>query len=150
MARYLGPKPRWIYTTGNNALAGTAGMRQPVHKDTRYRHPKCPFLVVCNTALNDFTIDNGATEFWLGTHAFTDETVQEVRSGGELPEGVLEGQPACSVLPEAVEARRLVRPPIRACMKKGDVMLRDIRTWHAGMPNNTSRDRIMIAQTWMV
>lgn len=143
-------------TTGNNALQGTGGLRQPVHKDTRFRHPKCPFLVIANTALVDFTIENGATEFWLGTHAYSDETCQTVATETTIKhdESVKKeqrvGNPACPIRPEAVEARRSIRPPIQATMKKGDVMLRDFRCWHAGMPNNTDQDRIMVAQAWMV
>ncbi|RFU33067.1 hypothetical protein B7463_g3266, partial [Scytalidium lignicola] len=155
MNAYLGEKPKWVMTTGNNALKGTGGLRQPVHKDTRFRHPKCPFLVIANTALVDFTMENGATEFWLGTHAYSDETCQTVISPESIkhdesvkkPQKV--GNPACPIRPEAVEARRLIRPPIQATMKKGDVMLRDFRCWHAGMPNNTEQDRIMVAQAWM-
>lgn len=136
--------------TGNNALAGTGGLRQPVHKDTRFRHPKCPFIVVANTALNDFTLENGATEFWLGTHAFTDERDQYISTPETVAEKQKVGTPSCNILEDAVEARRAVRPPIRAVMSRGDVMLRDVRTWHAGMPNSTEDDRIMVAQIWMV
>ncbi|RDW63514.1 hypothetical protein BP6252_11059 [Coleophoma cylindrospora] len=151
---YLGYQPRWIFSTGNNALSGTNGMRQPVHKDTRYRHPKCPFLVVANTAICDFTIENGATEFWLGTHAFTDETCQTTVDSKDIQRDATAswksviGDPSTPIRPEAVEARRQIRPPIQALMKKGDVMLRDMRTWHAGMPNETDKDRIMLAQAW--
>lgn len=137
-------------STGNNALAGTGGLRQPVHKDTRFRHPKCPFVVVANTAIVDFTEENGATEFWLGSHAFSDERDQTVAT----PETVFGkqkiGSPSCPVKSEVVEARRKIRPPIQATMKKGDVMLRDFRCWHAGMPNGTDKDRIMVAQIWAV
>jgi ectoine hydroxylase-related dioxygenase (phytanoyl-CoA dioxygenase family) len=113
-------------------------------------------LVIANTALVDFTEENGATEFWLGTHAYSDETCQTIATpeliakdeSVKKPQTV--GDPACPVRPEAVEARRALRPPVLATMKKGDVMLRDFRTWHAGMPNNTEEDRIMIGQAWMV
>lgn len=156
MNAYLGENPKWLYTVGNNALKGTGGLRQPVHKDTRFRHPKCPFLVISNTALVDFTLENGATEFWLGTHAYTDETCQtkatsdSIKHDESVKKPQKEGNPACPVRPEAVEARRAIRPPIRAVMNKGDVMLRDFRTWHAGMPNNTQNDRIMAAQAFSV
>ncbi|OAP55488.1 hypothetical protein AYL99_10461 [Fonsecaea erecta] len=149
MNAYLGANPKWIMSTGNNALAGTGGLRQPVHKDTRFRHPKCPFVIVANTALNDFTLENGATEFWLGSHAFTDERDQTIATPETVFGKQKVGTPSCPVLEEAVEARRAVRPPVRATMKKGDVMLRDFRTWHAGMPNATEQDRIMVAQIWM-
>jgi len=149
MNAYLGERPKWVMSTGNNALAGTGGLRQPVHKDTRFRHPYCPFVVVANTAVSEFTLENGATEFWLGSHAHTDERHQTVAT----PETVFGkqkiGSPSCPVLEDAVEARRAIRPPVQACMKKGDVMLRDFRCWHAGMPNATDTDRIMIAQIWM-
>lgn len=42
--RYLGERPKWVMSTGNNALANTGGLRQPVHKDTRFRHPKVSHL----------------------------------------------------------------------------------------------------------
>jgi ectoine hydroxylase-related dioxygenase (phytanoyl-CoA dioxygenase family) len=137
-------------STGNNALAGTGGLRQPVHKDTRFRHPKCPFVVVANTALNDFTLENGATEFWLGTHAFSDENDQTIATPETVFGKQKVGTPSCPVREDVVEARRRVRPPVRAIMGKGDVMLRDFRCWHAGMPNATDEDRIMVAQIWMV
>jgi ectoine hydroxylase-related dioxygenase (phytanoyl-CoA dioxygenase family) len=150
VSRYLGDNPKWAMTTGNNALPGTAGMRQPVHKDTRFKHPKCPFVCIANTALNDFNIENGATEFWLGTHAFTDEREQIISTPETVFQEQTAGTPTCFIKEEVVEARRLVRPPVMATMKKGDVMLRDFRCWHAGMPNSTDKDRIMIAQGWMV
>jgi len=149
MNAYLGERPKWAMLTGNNALKGTAGLRQPVHKDTRFKHPKCPFVVIANTALVDFTEENGATEFWLGTHAHTDSTEQTVATEKTAFGKQRVGEPACPVLNEAVEARRRVRPPIAAVMKKGDVMLRDFRCWHAGMPNSSDHDRIMVAQAWM-
>lgn len=151
---YLGERPKWVRANGNNALAGTGGLRQPVHKDPRFKHPKCPFVVVANTALGDFTEDNGATEFWLGTHAYSDETCQTIATPDnvfktkEIEQAV--GAPSGPIREELVEARRLVRPPVLATMNKGDVMLRDFRTWHAGMPNSTDQDRIMVAQLWMV
>jgi len=149
MNAYLGVNPKWIMSTGNNALAGTGGLRQPVHKDTRFLHPKCPFVVVANTALNDFNLENGATEFWLGTHAFSDENDQTLATPETVFGKQKVGTPSCPVREEAVEARRAVRPPVRAIMAKGDVMLRDFRCWHAGMPNATDEDRIMVAQIWM-
>lgn len=39
MGRYLGSKPVTNFCTANNALAGTGGMRQPVHKDITFHHP---------------------------------------------------------------------------------------------------------------
>ena len=60
------------------------------------------------------------------------------------------GEPTCNVLPDVVEQRRKVRPPIQPSCEKGDVMLRDVRTWHAGMPNESEQYRIMIALGYQV
>jgi hypothetical protein len=60
------------------------------------------------------------------------------------------GEPTCNVLPEVVEARRLVRPPTQPSCEKGDIMLRDLRTWHAGMPNESEDYRIMLALGYQV
>src|ERR1700761_4766675 len=74
--RYLGDKPICNWITSNNALAKTGGMRQPVHKDNTYPHPQFPYYFIANIPLCDFTIANGSTEFWLGSHAHTSETDQ--------------------------------------------------------------------------
>lgn len=142
---YLGSKPIWNFTTGNNALAGTAGLRQPVHKDITFHHPTAPFYVIANIVLSDFSEANGATEFWLGSHSHTTSADQvpcteETKVRKQVP-----GDPSCNVKPEIVEQRRQVRPPIQAGCRKGDIMIRDLRTWHAGMPNNSEQDRIMVA-----
>jgi hypothetical protein len=142
---YLGSKPIWNFTTGNNALAGTDAMRQPVHKDITFHHPTAPFHFIANFVLDDFSVANGATEFWLGSHAHTTSEDQipctnETRLRDQVP-----GDPSCAVKPEVVEARRKARPPIQAHCCKGDVMIRDLRTWHAGMPNTSCEDRIMVA-----
>lgn len=113
-------------------------------------------MVTANTPICDFTIENGATEFWLGTHALTDETCQtEVQSADMQKDSsgawkMKLGAPNAPIRPEVVEARRKVRPPLQATVRKGDVVLRDMRTWHAGMPNETENDRIMLAQAWAV
>lgn len=58
---YLGSKPIINFVTGNNALTGTGGMRQPVHKDITFHHPECPFYFIVNIFLCDFSVANGAT-----------------------------------------------------------------------------------------
>ncbi|KAH8895866.1 hypothetical protein GQ53DRAFT_714568 [Thozetella sp. PMI_491] len=132
---YLGARPRWNFITGNNALAGTGGLRQPVHKDIRWKgHPTAPFYVIANVPLADFSPENGSTEFWLGSHKNTTTADQETATGR-----------TCFVLPEKLEERRTVRPPIQARAKKGSITLRDLRLWHAGMPNPSGENRIMMA-----
>ncbi|KAK3114838.1 hypothetical protein LTR53_006418 [Teratosphaeriaceae sp. CCFEE 6253] len=144
---YLGSTPITNFMTANNALAGTGGLRQPVHKDIPFLHPTCPFYFIANIVLSDFTSANGATEFWLGSHAQTTSadqvvcTPQTKRFRGQVPGR----DPTCDVKGELVEQRRKVRPPVLAECRRGDVVIRDLRTWHAGMPNNTTEDRLMVA-----
>ncbi|KAE9367865.1 phytanoyl-dioxygenase family protein [Stipitochalara longipes BDJ] len=144
---YLGAKPIFNFITGNNALPHTNGLRQPVHKDITFFHPQAPFFVIANIPLCPFNPSTGSTEFWLGSHASTSGQQQVLAT----PESTLSnaklriGEPTCNVISEVVEARRQVRPPIQPSCEKGDIMLRDLRTWHAGMPNESEDYRIMLA-----
>ncbi|KAK4546427.1 hypothetical protein LTR36_002104 [Oleoguttula mirabilis] len=142
---YLGSKPITNFMTANNALAGTGGMRQPVHKDITFHHPTCPFYVIANIVLSDFSVENGSTEFWLGSHAHTTREDQVPCTEDTKVRDQVPGDPSCNVKPDVVERRRQVRPPIQAPCSKGDIMIRDLRTWHAGMPNDSDNDRIMVA-----
>ena len=125
-------------------------MRQPVHKDITFHHPTCPFYFIANIVLSDFTIENGATEFWLGSHAETTSEDQVPCDEETKVRQQVVGDPSCNVLPDQVERRRKVRPPIQAQCSKGDVLIRDLRTWHAGMPNYSKNDRIMVAIGYQV
>lgn len=60
------------------------------------------------------------------------------------------GEPSCNVKPEVYEQRRDVRPPIQVVCEKGDMFIRDLRTFHAGMPNESDEDRIMVAIGYQV
>lgn len=149
---YLGHKPIFNWITSNNALANTGGMRQPVHKDNAYPHPQFPYYFIANIPLCDFTIENGATEFWLGSHAHTSEHDQvHVADSKDLetyPYSRI-GWPVPPITLEAVEARRKIRSPVQPECSRGDIMIRDIRTWHAGMPNHSDQHRIMIGLGYM-
>lgn len=138
------------FMTSNNALASTKGLRQPVHKDITFHHPTCPFYFIANIVLSDFSVENGATEFWLGSRAHTTSADQvpcteETKVRKQVP-----GDPSCNVRPEVVERRRAVRGPVQARCEKGDIMIRDLRTWHAGMPNHSENDRLMVAVGYQV
>jgi ectoine hydroxylase-related dioxygenase (phytanoyl-CoA dioxygenase family) len=78
-----------------------------------------PWLVVVNFPLIDFTPENGGTEIWPGTHLNTDERDLAERCG--------------------------VIPSIRATVRVGDLVIRDLRTWHRGVPNRTNVIRTMLA-----
>lgn len=67
---------------------------------------------------------------WPGTHLDTSVNFQS---------GNIE------VTENRLEARRLVRPPLQPVVKAGSVVIRDMRMWHAGMPNRTTTPRPMIA-----
>ncbi|XMA20067.1 hypothetical protein WAI453_012858 [Rhynchosporium graminicola] len=144
---YLGTKPIWNFLTGNNALPKTNGLRQPVHKDITFFHPQCPFFLIANVPLCPFDVTTGSTEFWLGSHASTTGKDQEIATAEtKLANATLrEGEPSIFVLPELIEKRRQTRPPIQPVCERGDIMLRDVRTWHAGMPNESENYRIMLA-----
>lgn len=151
MNAYLGARPIWNFLTGNNALPRTSGIRQPVHKDITFSHPQCPFFVIVNVPLCSFNTNTGSTEFWLGSHASTSGKDQVFTTNTEetAPANptVKVGEPLHYgyVLPELVEKRRQMRPPLQPVCEKGDIMLRDVRTWHAGMPNESDNYRVMLA-----
>jgi hypothetical protein len=77
----------------------------------------------------DVSPENGATEIWPGTHR-------------ELYVGMGDD---IKIPPQALEARREICPPIQPTFRRGSMLIRDIRLWHAGMPNRTSAPRPMIA-----
>lgn len=152
MNAYLGANPIWNFLTGNNALPKTNGLRQRVHKDIIFHHPLCPFFVIANIPLCPFNPSTGSTEFWLGSHAHTSAKDQEVAtSESALANARLrDGDPITFVLPEVVEERRAIRPPVQPVCGPGDIMLRDLRSWHAGMPNESDEYRIMLALGYQV
>lgn len=99
-------------------------------------------------------MENGATEFWLGSHAHTTQSEQKIADTEEdiapYP-GLTEiGGYIPPIGDEIREARREIRPPIQPACARGDVMIRDLRLWHAGMPNLSSAHRVMLALGYMV
>lgn len=136
----LGPKPHVNYVNGNTALGGFNGARQNVHADLTFNHGLFPFAMVTNYYLVDTSPANGSTEIWLGTHrdtSFADhKNCVEDASGDELKFGIKE---------ELLEARREYAPPIQGVVKRGSVVIRDLRLWHAGLCNPSPDPRIMLA-----
>lgn len=130
----LGTGVKNAYYSGNTAVPGS-GSRQPVHPDVAQLWPDLqvatpPFGLVVNVPVVDMTPENGSTEIWPGTHKDTTLCIQM----GDI-----------KVPLEAVEARRKIVPPIQPSVRAGSVIIRDIRMWHAGMPNHTDTPRPMIA-----
>lgn len=126
-------------------------MRQPVHKDCTFAHPQYPYYFIANIPLCDFTTETGATEFWLGSHAHASFREQVIAT---TPEQIVEygrlGEPLPAITEEAKEARRAIRPPIQPECAPGDIMIRDLRLWHAGMPNESDKHRIMLGLGYQV
>jgi ectoine hydroxylase-related dioxygenase (phytanoyl-CoA dioxygenase family) len=153
IARYLGQKPIWNWLASNTALSGTKGMRQPVHKDCSFPHPQYPYYIIGNIPLCEFTAENGATEFWLGSHAHASWREQVIADKPEhieaYPEGRM-GDPIPEVIEKAKEERYKIRPPTQPACSPGDIMIRDLRLWHAGMPNGTDQHRVMLALGYQV
>ncbi|KAH8900012.1 phytanoyl-CoA dioxygenase [Thozetella sp. PMI_491] len=130
----LGPKPNWTFCSANSAmppLPGASPQRQPVHSDAGFDHPSHPFAFVVNIPLITMTPHNGSTELWLGTHTFGVGEHEGARAG-RIKEHVLAEQ-------------RKTRGPSQPTVKKGSIVIRDLRLWHAGMPNPSDEVRIMLA-----
>lgn len=103
---------------------------QPVHRDTpplfgvEQSSPTPVTHLVLNVPLCPFTMENGATEFWPATHLIVDKVPEQ---GKRLDE----------------RAARL--PSIRTLLPLGSLVLRDLRGWHRGTPNNSDHSRTMLA-----
>merc|ERR1711939_725374 len=130
LAALLGPRPKLRYLHGNTALKGVG--RQDVHSDLFFDSPNYPFAIAANIMLVDATIENGTTEVWLGTAR--DTGIQDRREPN-VP----------MIKTELLEERRKVRPPVQPFVPKGSIVLRDLRTWHAGVANGTDTPRMMLA-----
>jgi ectoine hydroxylase-related dioxygenase (phytanoyl-CoA dioxygenase family) len=130
---YLGPNATWNMISGNNALPNGV-KRQPVHSDAMCNHPPAPFYVVANVYTCDASAANGSTEIWLGTHPFNTEAQTPPGPNGET-----------HIRDEYIEERKKLLPGINPIVKKGSVLLRDMRLWHAGVSNDSNEMRYMIA-----
>ncbi|KAK2614640.1 hypothetical protein N8I77_001448 [Diaporthe amygdali] len=134
----LGPRPKWTFCSANSAmppLLGASPQRQPVHSDADFDNPSHPFALVINIPLVTMTPENGSTELWLGTHT-ADVSAQEGKHGDRASGRIKE-----SLLAD----RRGVRGPSQPDVRKGSIVLRDLRLWHAGMPNMSEEVRVMLA-----
>jgi len=129
MSAVIGPRSEFRWFHGNTAVKSTK--RQVVHCDFGWDYYDFPTGIVTNIMLQDVAPANGSTEIWLGTHKLA-----SLKQHAKPP---LRGMD-----PGAVEERRRVRPPVYPCMKKGSLILRDMRLWHAGMPNSTDTPRFML------
>jgi hypothetical protein len=130
----MGPELVCHYANGNTALHATG--RQPVHSDIHTTHPMFPFAYAINIPLCDVSPENGSTEIWPGSHQ--DSHIGQHGNGES-------GESHLTIESSLVEERREYCPPLQPSSRKGSLIIRDIRLWHAGMPNRTSAPRIMLA-----
>ncbi|KAK5133768.1 hypothetical protein LTR08_007418 [Meristemomyces frigidus] len=117
LSAVMGPKLVCHYANGNTALKAEG--RQPVHSDIEKPHPLYPFAYAINIPLCDTSVENA---YSLGDEEF-----------------------GLTIKPDLLSERRKHSPPIQPSTKKGSLVPRDIRLWHAGMPNRTDKPRIMLA-----
>jgi hypothetical protein len=127
----LGPAPECCFLRSNVCLRGT--QRQRVHSDMDFAFPTFPYCYTLNTCLVETTVDNGATEVWLGTHHST-----------SIADHIAPNEPFIQQV--LLDARAATVPPIRATLPKGTMVIRDPRLWHAGIPNETDETRVMLSQ----
>ncbi len=128
----LGPGVKNDFYSGNTAIK--SDLRQPPHSDVGQLYQNCivpTFGIVVNVPVVDMSPTNGSTEIWLGSHK---------------DPAVWIHSPKIDVPQEAMDRYRASgKEPLQPTVKAGSVVLRDIRMWHAGMPNLTEEPRPMIA-----
>lgn len=136
----LGPRPKLTFCSGNTAMPPAPDappQRQPVHSDADFAHPSHAFALVVNVPLVAMRPENGSTEVWLGTHhsSIADQDgAHGDRASGRIKQALL-------------KERRRVSPPLQPVVPKGSVIVRDLRLWHAGMPNHSNDARVMLAMS---
>ncbi|KAH0846415.1 hypothetical protein AYO21_07148 [Fonsecaea monophora] len=128
----LGPKPELRFVNSNVACPGGTA-RQAVHSDVSHAWPEIPFGLVMNIYLQDSDERNGVTEVWCGTHnAYPQKEQQAFSDRGWIKK-------------EYIQERAKIKPPVQPKVRKGSICFRDLRLWHAGMPNKSDKHRIMLA-----
>lgn len=125
----LGPRPQLRFQSANTAFK--AKRRQPVHVDVYFDFPEIPFGLCININLVEVGPENGSTELWLGSHLDAGWKHQVEKGDSVIPLDIL-------------EQRRKECPPIQPGIPKGALIIRDLRLWHAGMPNKTEDPRVML------
>lgn len=137
ISTYIGPSPRVAWVGGNTLLGNPNVTRQMVHADIVFNHAKFPFATATNFYLSDVSENYGSTEVWLGSH-------KETTFEDHVDEEKMVPITKFGIKLNLVEERRKFAPPIYPSIKKGSVVVRDLRLWHAGMPSKSKDYRMML------
>ncbi|TGO80625.1 hypothetical protein BELL_0004g00520 [Botrytis elliptica] len=125
-------KPQLAYAGSNiNLPAADPTSRQAVHVDSYHDHHQFPTCIELFMYLHDVSPTNGSTEIWPGSHR--DYNLKNLVSHGRG-----------WVKSSAFNRRAEHSPPFQPTMPKGSIAIRDLRLWHAGMPNLSDQNRIML------
>lgn len=90
--------------------------------------------MVFDTYLQDASADNGVMEVCCGTHTAYPPHPEKLKH-----------KESDWIRKDLIQARAKVSPSSQPQIWRGSVCFRDLRLWHAGMPNPSSRHRIMLA-----
>jgi ectoine hydroxylase-related dioxygenase (phytanoyl-CoA dioxygenase family) len=130
MSAVLGDDLTCSFYHSNTAYPGSNHQR--IHRDygpifrTEFQAATPVTHVVFNVPLCDFTEENGSTEVWPGTHLIVDTDPSDGSA-------------------DQLEERAKYLPSLRTNIPVGSIVVRDLRMWHRGMPNNSSEVRTMLA-----
>jgi ectoine hydroxylase-related dioxygenase (phytanoyl-CoA dioxygenase family) len=116
------------YLASNNSMPGGT-KKQHIHSDTgplfpeTYNHYTPTHSLVLHIPMVDFTVENGATEFWPGgSHLNPDHVIHYKNS---------------EMMRKVGEAMHFMQ----AIMPKGSFLIRDKKLWHRGCPNKSDKPR---------
>ncbi|WP_283133087.1 phytanoyl-CoA dioxygenase family protein [Rhizohabitans arisaemae] len=124
----LGPDRYMANYMGHTVLPGSG--TQPAHADWGPLWPghpgyHPPFLLAYNLALVPTDETNGSIRLWPGSHRVVDEFTP-------------------GALTVRAEALARVAPPLQVPMDAGDLLVRDVRTWHCGTHNASAVPRPIV------
>lgn len=130
MSAVLGDNLSCSFYNSNTAYPGSG--YQQIHRDTglifgtELQVPTPPTHLVFNIPLTNFTEENGSTEVWPGTHLIVDRASAD----GKM---------------STLEERAKDLASQRTNIPTGSIVVRDMRMWHRGVPNNSQEVRTMLA-----
>ncbi|QSZ33866.1 hypothetical protein DSL72_005439 [Monilinia vaccinii-corymbosi] len=125
-------KPQLVYTGSNISLPGQdPTARQAVHVDSYADHHHFTTCIEVFMYLHEATPENGSAELWPGSHeAWNFKDLANHGRGW--------------VKATAFNRRAEISPPFQPTIPKGSIAIRDLHLWHAGMPNLSDQNRIML------